>query len=309
VNIVSIGEVLWDVIGEQEYLGGAPLNFSVSSQRLGNQVALITAVGGDRRGELALQKIQQLGLNTGSIRIVEGCATGAAIVSTDIAGNPTFVIDRPAAFDFIEIDGPALRGIQKIRPDWIYFGTLAQTTARNEDMLHRLISAVPAARRFYDINLREGHWNLPLVQRLSHLASMIKLNESEAEVLFRNFYADQLFSVEKFCRNWSDDVGARTICVTLGERGCALWVNGAFRTFAGFFVKVEDSVGAGDAFSAALLHGLELGWPTERAAAFANALGALVASRAGATPAWTVEECLSLADRQRARRTPSAKPA
>ncbi len=298
MHIVSIGEVLWDVIGDQEYLGGAPLNFSVSSQRLGHQVVLITAVGDDRRGELAVSRIQQLGLPADLIRVVEGCATGAAMVSTDRAGNATFVIDRPAAFDFIEIDGPALRRIQKMRPDWIYFGTLAQTTARNEDSLHRLISALPEARRFYDINLREGHWNLPLVLRLSRLASIVKLNEGEAELLFHRFCPDKVFSVEKFCENWSREVGAKTICVTLGERGCALWIEGAFRTYPGFVARVEDTVGAGDAFSAALLHGLELGWPTERTAGFANAVGAVVASRAGATPPWTVDECLTLADPQ-----------
>jgi fructokinase len=130
---------------------------------------------------------------------------------------------------------------------------------------------------------------ISLVQRLSQLASMIQLNESEAEVLFRNFYSDE------FCRNWSHDVGARTICVTLGKRGCDLWMDGAFRTYAGFSVQVEDSVGAGDAFSAALLHGLELGWPTERAAAFANAPGALAASRARRNPPGrSISACLSL---------------
>ena len=49
-------------------------------------------------------------------------------------------------------------------------------------------------------------------------------------------------------------------------------------------------MGSGDAFAAAFLHGYNLGWPVERAARFANALGALVASRAGATPNWTLGE-------------------
>jgi fructokinase len=60
-----------------------------------------------------------------------------------------------------------------------------------------------------------------------------------------------------------------------------------------------DTVGAGDAFAAAFLHGYELQWPRARTAAFANALGALVASRAGATPAWTVDECQQLIAEQR----------
>lgn len=296
MRIVSVGEVLWDVIGDQEFLGGAPLNFSVSSQRLGNEVALVSAVGADRRGERAIQAIEALGLNTKFIGVVPDHETGAAIVTTDESGNATFVIKRPAAFDFLNIDDLLLSHLAAIRPDWIYFGTLAQTNGNNETMLHRLVSSVPKARCFYDLNLREGHWSFDLVRRLSGLASVIKLNEFEAETLYRLTCRLEQFSLEGFCRCWSEIYGTKVICVTLGERGCGIWENDAFRTFAGFRVKVMDTVGAGDAFSAAFLHGLQLGWPMERTALFANALGAIVASRAGATPPWTVEEILRLVE-------------
>ena len=89
------------------------------------------------------------------------------------------------------------------------------------------------------------------------------------------------------------------MCVTLGSRGCAIWANDRLRTFPGFSVKVADTVGAGDAFAAAFLHGFDLGWPMERTASFANALGAIVSSRAGATPPWTLEECLQLIESSR----------
>ena len=59
----------------------------------------------------------------------------------------------------------------------------------------------------------------------------------------------------------------------------------------GFKVEVADTVGAGDAFSAAFLHGIEQGWDARLTGRFANAVGALVASRAGATPEWHMEEC------------------
>ena len=296
MRIVSAGEVLWDVIGDQEFLGGAPLNFSVSSQRLGNEVALVSAVGADLRGERAIQAIEALGLNTKFIGVVPDHETGAAIVTTDESGNATFVIKRPAAFDFLNIEDLLLSHLAAIRPDWIYFGTLAQTNGNNETMLHRLVASVPKARCFYDLNLREGHWSFDLVRRLSGLASVIKLNEFEAETLYRLTCPMEQPSLESFCRCWSQMYGTKIICVTLGERGCAIWENDNFRTFAGFRVKVLDTVGAGDAFSAAFLHGLDLGWPMERTALFANALGAIVASRAGATPPWTVEEILRLVE-------------
>jgi fructokinase len=66
------------------------------------------------------------------------------------------------------------------------------------------------------------------------------------------------------------------------------------QTIPGFSTTVQDTVGAGDAFGAAFLHGFHRGWPITVAARFANALGSIVAGRAGATPDWTVDECLAL---------------
>lgn len=299
MRIVSIGEILWDVMGDQEFLGGAPLNFSVSSRRLGNEVAFISAVGADQRGALAIQSIEALGLSPKFIRVIPEQETGTALVTTDKSGNATFVIKRPVAFDFLNIEDSRLSDLAVRDPDWIYFGTLAQTSARNEALLHRLVAGSPKSGRFYDVNLREGHWNPELVQRLSGLASIIKLNESEAETLFRFSCGSEQFSPEKFCGYWSRIYGAKVICITLGEHGCAIWSNDGLQNFKGYPVKTVDTVGAGDAFSAAFLQGAQLGWPMERTASFANALGAIVAGRAGAIPSWTVEECLGVMESSR----------
>ena len=66
--------------------------------------------------------------------------------------------------------------------------------------------------------------------------------------------------------------------------------------FEGYAVKVADTVGAGDAFSAAFLHGIQNAWPIEQVAKFANAVGAIVASREGATPEWSSEECAAIVE-------------
>ncbi|MGB7191421.1 MAG: carbohydrate kinase [Acidobacteriaceae bacterium] len=290
MRILSIGEVLWDVIGGREFLGGAPLNFSVSAQRLGNEVAFVSAVGADDRGRLALQSIEAQGLSAEWIETLPGYPTGTAVASMDASGSAIFQIIRPVAYDFLSAGEAVFNQLVELRPDWIYFGTLVQTAPGNEALLHRLIAAAPSARRFYDINLREGQWSAELVQRLSALTSVLKLNEAEAETLFRLTHGLEKFSLERFCQSWSRSYGIELICVTLGERGCAVWSNNALQNFPGRPAKVMDTVGAGDAFSAAFLHGLGRGWPLEQTAGFANALGSLVASRAGATPAWTIEE-------------------
>ncbi len=124
----------------------------------------------------------------------------------------------------------------------------------------------------------------------------MKLNDAEAEILARLVYPADPFSLENFCRQWATQYHLETICVTLGSQGCAVFAANALRVFPGYEVDVVDTVGAGDAFAAGFLHALSQPWPLDRKAAFANALGALVASRAGATPNWTIAECQQLTE-------------
>ena len=156
----------------------------------------------------------------------------------------------------------------------------------------KLLKAVPKAKRFYDVNLREGHWSLATIEQLSSLATVTKLSDSEAESLDASVDASEGpgHSIENFCRRWSDRFGCQTMCVTFGERGCAILKDGKYSQAPGYHVSVADTVGAGDAFSAAFVHGLSQGWESDRIAQCANAVGALVASRSGAIPEWSIAE-------------------
>lgn len=291
MRIVAVGEILWDVIGEQEYLGGAPLNFAFHAHRLGHEAFLVSAVGNDDRGRLTLDRLRQWGLSTEFVQVLSGRETGTAQVELDPEGKPTFRIMRPAAYDFVALGDDQLRCIAALHPNWVYFGTLYHMSAQALDSTLKLLQAAPSARHFYDVNLREGNWSLPVVEQLSAHADVIKVSDSEAEFLDGLLNTgDQEGSIEYLCRRWATRYGCETICVTLGERGCAILNQGTYGESPGCKVQVDDSVGAGDAFAAALLHGLDQGWNTRRLGSFANAVGALVASRAGATPQWNMEE-------------------
>jgi fructokinase len=351
MRVWGIGEVLWDVFPEGERFGGAALNFCANLQRMGDQAMLVSAVASDERGTLALERMEQLGLSTRYVGVVGEPPTGIAIVSTSESGEPSYRIPRPAAFDMVSLElvsfeQEALDGEELKQVDWLYFGTLLQIEARVEQFTTRVARSRAGLRCFYDMNLRTGHWNLGLVQRLSGLASIVKLNEDEAKTLFELTRTEGLtavqrgghdaaqaeaetqtgtetetqpgtqfgtltkvqvesrtevqaasaqFSLKEFCRMWAAQYGIDVICVTRGPDGCAVWDGTGMHEAAGFPIKVSDTVGAGDAFAAAFLHGYGRGWPIERTAQFANALGAIVASRAGATPDWSLEECLQLA--------------
>jgi fructokinase len=294
MRILSAGEVLWDIVEGKEFLGGAPLNFSVASQRLGSFAVLLTGVGDDELGRKALRQMNSLGLNTDLVQIVREAPTGTAQVTLDKSGSATFQIGRPAAFDILNVNSGLIKRCQTVLPDWIYFGTLANSHAPNEAMLHSLVKQLQPVKCFYDMNLRDGHWNLPLIERLSALATVIKLNDEEAKRIFNTKFEGLPYTLERFCERWSDAFAVQHICVTMGSAGCALYSNNNFRTFGGYSVDVVDTVGAGDAFAAGLLYGLDLGWSRERIAFFANALGAIIASRRGATPSWTVDECYAM---------------
>ncbi len=296
MRIVSVGEILWDVIGENEYLGGAPLNFAAHSQKLGHEVYPLSAVGDDVRGRKALDLLKARGMSTEFIQVLPDKPTGTAEVELDMAGKPSFRIMRQVAYDFVDLTNRELKRIAELQPDWIYLGTLYHMSPHSLASTKKLLKAVPNARRFYDINLREGHWSLATIEQLSALATVAKLSDSEAESLDASVDASEGpgHSIETFCRRWTDRFGCSTMCVTFGERGCAILKNGNFSQTPGYQVTVADTVGAGDAFSAAFVHGLSQGWDADHIAHCANAVGALVASRSGAIPDWSIAEAHAL---------------
>ena len=291
MRVVSFGEVLWDIIDDHAFLGGAPLNVCANLRNCGDEAFLVSGIGDDSRGQATLNAMQSLNLSTLFLETVPGVPTGTAVVSRNPAGEPSFTINRPAAFDLLQLTPIALAELLALRPDWIYMGTLSQTEPAMEALLRNVRRALPNARTFYDLNLREGHWNLDLVERLCRNVTVLKLNEFEAATLSSlHGVRPENFKLEDFCRIWSERFQIPVICITLGPEGCCLFANHNFQRLQGQQVQVSDTVGAGDAFAAAFLHGYQEGWPLAECGRFANELGAFVASKPGATPSWALNE-------------------
>jgi fructokinase len=268
VRVASLGEILWDLIGGRELLGGATFNFSVQLSRLGHDVSFISAVGDDERGRRALEAASRFGLSTRFIGVVEDAPTGTVSVSVDAQGQPTYVLNRPAAYDFSVIPPDA------IDPEWFYHGTLSFLEPR----MHALLAGYPDARRFYDINLRKNSYTLPLVMELLARADAVKLNDEEMVQI----PGASRGSIESFCREYASRFAWEAVCVTRGERGCAILRGSEYLEIPGVPVHVVDTVGAGDAFAAAFLHGLSQNWAVSKIGEFANNVGAQVAGSEGA---------------------------
>lgn len=287
MKILAAGEILWDVFENGEHLGGAALNFAAHARRLGHDVELVSAVGDDERGHRALARMRELELSTRFVRTVSEAPTGIVTVKVAADGQPQFTIHRPAAYDF------AAAPAEDYRPDWIYFGTLFQMYPHPRDLVRTLIEAHGEARRFYDVNLRVDSYTPELVQALMGSADVVKLNDAEMDTV-RAMLGGEPGGLEDFARGCAARFGWRAACITRGAAGCSLLVGDEFVECPGYPVRVADTVGAGDAFAAAFLHGINAGWRPAEIADFANRVGALVAGRPGGTPPWTVGECRAL---------------
>jgi fructokinase len=293
VRIVSIGEVLWDVIEEKEYLGGAPFNFAAHASRLGHTVFFVSAVGRDERGGRVLARMAEMGLSTRYVRALDTHPTGVVTVELDAAGQPQFTIHHPAAYDAPELADRDVDELLSPKPDWIYFGTLFQMSPQARELTNTLLAAGRGARLFYDVNLRKDSYQGPLVRELMARARVVKLNEEEARVI-DTVFGRPARSLEDFCRSYAREFSWESVCVTRGEKGCALLVGEEYVEASGYAVRAQDTVGAGDAFAAAFVHGLGMNWAPREIADFANRVAALVASRPGAIPPWTLEEVRAL---------------
>jgi fructokinase len=215
--------------------------------------------------------------------------TGVARVQLGSNGQTSFRIERPAAYDAVSLSAEDCRKIAAWSPGWLYFGTLFAHEVSSRLTLKALACALPEASKFYDVNLRSHCYSPELVMELLALADVVKLNETEMSSVAA-FAGLPGIAPEEFCAAGAARFGWDAVAVTLGDRGCAVWRHGDYTEAPAYRIQVADTVGAGDAFGAAMLHGLCRGWSAPAIADFANQLGALVASRPGGIPEWNVDE-------------------
>ena len=291
-HVVVLGEVLWDLFEHSRRLGGAPLNFGVHARRLGHPVTLISALGADELGEQAAKMIVSLDLDTRLLQTTSRFPTGTAQVQIGHGGATQFTILRPAAYDAVDLSVNVLDLLAQSAPGWFYHGTLFASTDQGQNVLHRILHALRGATIFYDLNLRPGFDSPELVRELLQSADVVKVNETELQRVHE--FSGLPLNVEAFCHEGAARYGWQAVGVTRGDRGCAVLADGHYAEAAVHPVEVVDTVGAGDAFAAAFMHGLSLNWPAAEIASFANRVGALVASRHGAIPDWTLEEAVKL---------------
>jgi fructokinase len=281
-TIVGLGELLWDLLPSGRQLGGAPANFAYFANLLGDRGIVASRVGNDDLGRQAAGRLRQLGSSTEYLQYDSTCATGTVAVRVDAAGQPHFEIARPVAWDFLEWT-PAWKKLAE-EADAVCFGSLAQRSpVSRETILKFLRSTQPRALCVFDVNLRTPFYSREVLEASLPLTDVIKLNHDELPLLAGILgipFSGERRSAEALLHACKP----KLICVTRGSSGSLLVGKEGAAEHPGFRVSVVDTVGAGDAFTATLVHHCLRGSTLEEMSEAANRVGAWVATQAGATP-------------------------
>jgi len=281
-RVVGLGEVLWDVLPERTCLGGAPANFAYITTLMGDEGIVASRIGEDSRGLEALRRMEELGVNIDHIQTDRDHPTGSVNVELDSKGQPRYQIAQPVAWDFLDwtLDWQHLAETA----DAICFGSLAQRSEASRSTIRRFLRAASSKTlKVFDVNLRQSFYSPEILSDSMHRADIVKLNDEELPTIMNlgGFsHKDEIPSAQRLIREHD----LKIVCVTRGCRGSLLVKGGEVSEHPGFKVRVADTVGSGDAFTAGLiheyLHGASLALMNE----VANLVGAWVASEVGAMP-------------------------
>ncbi len=281
-TIVGVGELLWDLLPSGKQLGGAPANFAYITNLLGDTGIPASRVGRDPLGDEALQRLAQLGLTGASIQRDSIHPTGTVNVEIDNGGQPRFDISEPVAWDCLEWT-PAWQRLAR-EADAVCFGSLAQRSSQSRSTIRSFLHAArPEAVRIFDVNLRQTFYTAQVLTESMKLATIVKLNQEELPKIMRLFELENR-GEEDSARRLLSSHDLKLVCVTRGNSGSLLVSADERSEHPGFKVKIADTVGAGDAFTAALVFGYLRGTPLAQINETANRVGAWVASQSGATP-------------------------
>lgn len=281
INIISFGEVLFDVFGDEKKIGGAPLNIALRMASYGFPVAMISAVGNDEDGNVIRNYTIQNDIEISGINVSDEYETGIVQVSLNESGSATYDIKFPSAWDFITAD-EKMKDIVK-HADVFFYGSLASRHEVSQKTLSSLLDANDKMFKVFDVNLRKPFYSIQLLEKLMNKADFIKFNDDEILEIAKEmgFQSEDLKSNIDFLAEKTD---TKAICVTLGKHGSILLWNNDIYVHKGYPVTVADTVGAGDSFLASLISKLLTDHDPKEALDFASAVGALVASYSGANP-------------------------
>ena len=276
--IVGIGEILWDMLPSGKALGGAPANFAYHAMRLGEEGWAVSAIGDDDLGHEILGIVDSKGLHC--ILSVTDKPTGTVKVELDSRGVPSYNIMEDVAWDNIPFT-PEMEGLAK-RADAVCFGSLVQRMNSRDSVLAFVRTMRPEALKVFDINLRQQYYSREILEESLMLADILKINDEEIRIVSDMFGLGDDDVVA--CRSLIAAYGLRLVILTKGADGSEVVTSNEVISQSVGPVDVVDTVGAGDAFTAAFVVAYLRGDSLADAQRLATETASYVCSRKGAMP-------------------------
>ncbi len=276
--IVGIGEILWDMLPSGKALGGAPANFAYHAMRLGEEGWAVSAIGDDDLGREIMDIVGSKGLK--NIISVTDKPTGTVEVELDGRGVPTYNIMEDVAWDNIPFT-PEMEVLAS-RADAVCFGSLVQRMNSRRSVLGFVRAMRPDALKVFDINLRQHYYSREVIEESLKLSDILKINDEEIRIV-----ADMLGLGDDdvaACRSLIASYGLRLVILTKGADGSEVITADEVIPQSVGHVDVVDTVGAGDAFTAAFVVAYLRGETLAQAQRLATETASYVCSCKGAMP-------------------------
>jgi len=280
--VVGIGELIWDLLPNGKQLGGATTNFAYISHLLGNMSFVASRVGDDELGLEARSRLDRMGIVTKYLQVDRRHPTGTVGIEIDKCGEAHYAMNEDSAWDYLAWT-ESLAELAS-RADAVCYGTMAQREPGSRATILRFIEhSRPEALRIFDVNLRHAFFNAEMLAASLARATIVKLNDDElnriSEMLGLDSGRDESLALQML-----EEFNIELVAVTRGSRGSTLVTKDDEVNHPGIPVNVVDSIGSGDAFTAALAHYYLRRAPLKIVSEAANRIGSWVATQSGATP-------------------------
>ncbi len=249
-NIISYGEIVWDVFKTTKVLGGAPLNFAYYCANLGHNAFIISALGNDGLAKSVFSTLSREGVSNSLLQTSETLPTGSVKVSLDAEGNPSYDIESPAAWDEISFTQSISDKIKFC--DAFCFGTLAQRSKKSRDTLYKILNLLPkTCMKVLDLNIRQNFYTPEIIMESCKFTDILKINEDELKLLLKVFdinFDDEGSAVSELY----EKLALKYLVYTKAEKGSlVVFDKSQILEMHSAPTSIVDTVGAGDAFTAA----------------------------------------------------------
>lgn len=280
--IIGMGEALWDILPEGKKIGGAPANFAYHVSQFGFDSRVISTIGKDKSGDEIEEVFNSKSLRHHLTRV--DYPTGSVQVSLNQDGIPCYEIKENVAWDNIPFT-EELREVA-LHTKAICFGSLAQRNEKSHQTIIRFLDMMPeqdGCLKIFDINLRQNFYNKEIILDSLNRCNILKINDEELITVSEMFGYSQSSLADK-CKQLINEYDLKMLILTCGTKGSYVFTQNESSFQETPIVKVADTVGAGDSFTASFCSALLKGHPIINAHRFAVEVSAYICTCHGAMP-------------------------